>query len=138
MARRYDLRRIKIHRNYSVPEVVKLLGVHKHTVSRWIARGLPLIDRRRPFLIHGADLRAFLMASQPAKQPLRPGQIYCLRCRAAKCPAGDIADLVPRSPTSGALIGICPTCDGMMYRAVKLAAVDRARGNVEVALQKAQ
>ena len=60
MARRHDCRRVKIHRTYTIAEVAALVGVHKHTVSRWIAEGPPTTDHKRPFLIHGADLRAFL------------------------------------------------------------------------------
>jgi excisionase family DNA binding protein len=135
MARRYDIRRVKIHRTYSPSEAGKLLGVHKHTVSRWIASGLPLIERKRPYLIHGADLRTFLSARRPRKQPLRPGEMYCLRCRAPKRPAGDMADLVPRSAETGTLIGICPTCTGMMHRAVGLGGVERARGDLVVAVR---
>src|SRR5215204_2484001 len=93
MARRYDIRRVKIHRTYSVSEVARLLRVHKHTVGRWIATGLPLIEQKKPYLTHGSDLREFLAARQPAKQPLRPGEMYCLGCRAAKRPAADMADL---------------------------------------------
>jgi excisionase family DNA binding protein len=137
MARRYNIRRVKIHRSYTPSEVSKLLGVHKHTVARWIASGLPLIERKRPYLIHGADLRAFLAARQPRKQPLRAGEMYCLRCRAPKQPAGNMADLVPRSATTGTLIGICPTCGGLMHRAVSLGAIERARGALSVAFRMA-
>jgi excisionase family DNA binding protein len=100
MARRYNIRRVKIHRTYTPTEVGKLLNVHKHTVGRWIASGLPLIERKRRYLIHGADLRRFLAAHQPRKHPLRPGEMYCLRCRAPKRPAGDMADLILRLPAA--------------------------------------
>jgi excisionase family DNA binding protein len=132
MARRYNIRRVKIHRTYTQSEAGKLLGVHKHTVGRWIASGLPLIERKRPYLIHGADLKTFLAARQPRKQPLRPGEMYCLPCRAPKRPAGDMADLVHRSATTGTIIGICPTCERFMHRAVSLGAIDRARGDLAV------
>jgi excisionase family DNA binding protein len=135
MARRYNIRRVKIHRTYTPSEAAKLLGVHKHTVGRWIVSGLPLIERKRPYLIHGADLRTFLAARQPQKQPLRPGEMYCLGCRTPKRPAGDMADLVGRSATTGTLSGICPTCDRLMYRAVSLGAVENACGNLAVALR---
>jgi hypothetical protein len=59
MARRFNYRRVKIHRTYTVAEVAAL-GVHKHTVRRWIAAGLPTTDAKRPLLVNGAELRAFL------------------------------------------------------------------------------
>jgi excisionase family DNA binding protein len=136
MARRYNIRRVKIHRTYTVAEVCKLLRVHKHTVGRWIASGLPLIDRRRPYLIHGTDLREFLAAQQPQKHPLQPGEMYCLGCRAPRRPAGKMADFAPRTKMTGTLIGICPECECFMHRAVSLGAIDRVRGNLAVAVKK--
>lgn len=132
MARRYNLRRVKIHRSYSVSEVGRLLEVHKHTVSRWIASGLPLIDQRRPYLVHGTDLRKFLAARQPRKQPSRPGEIYCVRCRAPKRPACDMAEYQPQTASTGALIGICPTCERLIHRFVAPAHIERASGDLEV------
>jgi excisionase family DNA binding protein len=136
MARRYNLRRVKIHRTYTPAEIGKLLGVHKLTVGRWIGSGLPLIERRRPYLIHGADLREFLAARQPRKQPLQPGEIYCLGCRAPRRPAGDMADLILHTQTMGTLVGICPVCDRYLYRAISLGAVDRVAGHLAVAVRK--
>src|SRR5262249_27680796 len=105
--RRYDCRRVKKHRSYTVAEVEKLLDVHPHTVRRWIANGLPVVSTTRPVLIHGEDLRAFLEARRPRRQPLRPGMIYCVGCRAPKRPDGNTADYLARGPRHGALVGIC-------------------------------
>src|SRR5271166_3056079 len=114
MARRYNIRRVKINRSYSISEAAKLLGKAKHTISRWIDAGLPLIEHKRPFLILGSDLRDFLKARQPKKQPCRAGEIYCVRCRAPKRPAFDEADFLPKTPTTGQLAGLCPTCESMI------------------------
>ena len=63
MAKRHPNHRlVKIHRNYTVEEVASLLGVHRNTVREWVKRGLATIDRKRPMLIHGRDLAAFLQA----------------------------------------------------------------------------
>ena len=138
MARRYNIRRVKIHRSYSVSEVAKLLGVHKHTVTRWIERGLPLIEQKRPFLIHGSDLRDFLTAQQPRKQPCRAGEIYCLRCRAPKRPACDMVDYIPKTPTAGLLRGICPSCESLIHRVANVATLASVRGDLNVTHQPAQ
>lgn len=135
MARRHNVRRVKIHWAYSVSEAAKLLGVHKHTVSRWIDRGLPLIEQKRPFLIHGSDLRDFLMAQQPRKQPCRAGEIYCVRCRAPKRPACDMVDYIPKTTTTGLLTGICPTCELLIHRMVNVAALSSVRGDLSVTRQ---
>jgi excisionase family DNA binding protein len=138
VARRFNYRRVKIHRNYEIAEVAVLLGVHKHTVRRWIAAGLPTTDSRRPLLIHGADLRAFLEARVPKTQPCRPGEFYCLRCRAPKRPAFDMADYTPSTPSRGLLSGFCPTCETTIYRAVSLASLTQKLGGLKVALPTAE
>jgi excisionase family DNA binding protein len=93
MAKRHDRRRVKIHINYDITEVADLLGVHKHTVRRWIAAGLPTTDDKRPLLIHGAELLAFLKTREPAKQRCKPGEFFCLGCKSPKRAAGDMAGL---------------------------------------------
>ncbi len=135
MTRRYDLRRVKIHRTYTISEAALLLGVHKHTVSRWIAAGLPLVVPTRPFLIHGSDLRVFLAAQQPRKQPCRAGEIYCLPCRGPKRPAGNRVDYFPETPAKGLLRGSCPTCGRPIYRLASLATLATVCGDLSVTRQ---
>jgi hypothetical protein len=138
MARRYDSRRVKIHRSYSVAEIEKLLDVHKNTVLRWTRLGLNPIERKRPLLIHGSDLRAFLNAHKPRKQPCRAGELYCVKCRAPKRPACDMVDYVPRSPTVGAIQGLCPTCESIIYRVVKRANLDTVCAGLNISHRDAQ
>src|SRR5271166_6256497 len=89
-------RLVKIHRSYTVEETAKLFGAHKNTVRAWVKAGLPTCDEKRPMLILGHDLSAFLQARRALhKQTCRPGEIYCVRCRAPKLPAGGMADYQP-------------------------------------------
>jgi hypothetical protein len=128
-----DHRRVKLHRSYLIEEAARLLDVHKNTVRAWIRHGLPLIDRERPQLIHGTDLIDFLKRRRAQnRRPCEPGQIYCVRCRTSKAPAGDIADYVARTSGTGDLIGLCPTCETLIYRRVSLARLDQMRGVLEV------
>ena len=136
MARRFDCRRVKLHRSYTISELSALIGAHKHTIGRWIAAELKTTDARRPLLIHGADFRAFMKAREPIKQVCQPGEFYCLGCRAPKRPALDMADYHPRTPLRGSLSGICPDCGRMIYRATTLAKLDRIRGGLDVTLQR--
>jgi excisionase family DNA binding protein len=138
MARRHSSRRVKIHRNYTIAEAAALLGAHKHTVSRWIAAGLPTTDARRPLLIQGEDLRAFMRAREPEKHPCRPGEFYCLRCRAPKRPAYDMADYIPKTKSRGLLRGICPTCETLIHRAASLGTIAQKCGGLEVAFPRAE
>jgi hypothetical protein len=137
--RRPNPRRAKIHRSYTVQEIAKLYGVHKNTVREWIRAGLATIDDRRPQLVLGSVLLAFVQARRlKNKRPCKPGEIYCVRCRAPKNPAGDFADYKPTSSTSGQMIGICPTCECLMYRAVSLAKLAQVCGKLAVTIAKEQ
>ena len=120
MAKRHpNYRLVKIHRTYTVEEVASLFGVHRNTVREWIKRGLPTIDRKRPMLIHGRELAAFLHARRVKnKETCQPGELYCVRCRVPRTPAGDMAEYRASTKVLGNLIGICPSCECLMYRRV--------------------
>jgi len=130
---------VKIHRNYTVEDIARSFDLHKNTVRQWIKRGLPTIDKHRPALVLGRDLAAFLQAQRrKAKQPCLPGFIYCMKCRAPRAPAGDMAEYRPMNATGGNLIGICPDCDKMMYRRVNRARLDAVKGNLDVSFTPAE
>jgi len=127
----------KIHRNYTVEEIATLFGVHRNTVRAWIKRGLPTSDDRHPLLILGRDLAAFLQAQRAKnKRTCQPGEIYCVRCRAPKAPAGAMADYEALSATQGNLIAICLDCETIIYRRVSLAKLELIRGNLEIIFRR--
>ena len=128
-------RLVKIHRSYTVEEVARRLGVHRNTVREWVKRGLPTCDDKRPLLILGRDLVAFLKARRlKNRRSCQPGEIYCVRCRAPRTPAGGMADYQPMTVTLGNLIGICPCCDSLIYRRVNPAKLGQIRGSLAVTL----
>jgi hypothetical protein len=140
MSKRHPNPRLaKVHRNYTVEDVARLFGVHRNTVREWVKVGLPTNDNRRPMLILGVDLIAFLrMRRAKNKRTCQPGEIYCVRCRAPKAPAGDMADYQPVTDTLGNLIAICSDCDALMYRRVSLAKLAHVRGKLEITMSKAE
>lgn len=139
MAKRHPNHRLaKIHRNYTVEEIASLFGIHRNTVREWVKRGLPTSDDKRPMLILGRDLSAFLQARRAKnKRPCQPGEIYCVRCRAPKPPAGDMADYQAMTETLGNLIGICPSCESMMFRRVNLSKLGLVRGKLDITMPQA-
>lgn len=139
MAKRHpNPRLVKIHRTYTVDEIARLYGFHRNAVRGWVKRGLPTIDCRRPFLIHGQDLRDFLQKRRQAKrQRLQPGQMFCFRCRTPREPAGQMADYIPATEKLGNLVGICPVCETMMNRRINVLRLDQVRGNLDVRLPEA-
>ena len=128
----------KIHRSYTVEEIASLYGVHRNTVREWVKRGLPTSDDRRPMLILGRDLVAYLQARRKKnRRTCQPGEIYCVRCRAPKAPAGDMADYQAVTATLGNLIAICSDCETLMYRRVSFPKLEQIRGNLDITFPKA-
>lgn len=133
MPRSLNPNRVKIHRNYTVEEVACLLDIHKNTVRAWIKGGLPVCDERRPTLILGAQLRNYLQIKrQSRKHKCRIFEMYCMRCRQPKRPAGDMVDLAPVLASANRLTGLCPTCGSLMNRFASDASLERIKEKLEV------
>jgi hypothetical protein len=139
MSRHPNYRLVKIHRNYTVEEITRVLNVHKNTVRNWFKQGLPAIDRHKPTLILGSILSRFLQDRREGGQKrCAPGEIYCVKCRAPVQPAGNMADYLPITTTSGNLRGICPACETLVYRRVNWARINEIRGRLEITIPQAQ
>ena len=131
-------RLVKIHRSYTVEEIVNLFGNHKNTVRGWVKAGLITSDDKRPMLILGHDLAAFLQARRVKnKQTCKPGEIYCVRCRAPKFPADDMAVYSIVTEKIGNLAAICPDCNSIMNRRVSLAKLEQVRGQMDITMPQA-
>lgn len=136
--RRLNPRLVKIHRSYTVEEVATLLGLHRNTVRQWVKNGLPTCDLKRPMLILGRELAAFLQARRAHKRrTCALGQLYCLRCREPRDPAGRMADYQPLTATLGNLIAICSICDLLMYRRVSLTKIHSFRSILDITMPQA-
>ncbi len=132
-------RLVKIHQSYTVEEAARLLSVHRHTVRRWLKEGLHCLTEQKPFLILGRHLFAFLTAKRAKhKQKCRPGEIYCVRCRAPKAPAGGMVEFKPSIGPLGNLAGICPDCNSMMYRRASEAKLAIVCGSLEITISEAE
>lgn len=133
-----NCRRVKIHRSYTVEDIASLLEVHKNTVRQWIKAGLPTIDDRRPKLILGRQLIAFLQARRASKKRgCHSGEIFCVRCRAPKFPAAGIAEYRPINEKIGNLAAICPDCHSMIYRCVSIMRLGEVRGEMDITFPQA-
>jgi hypothetical protein len=137
-ARHPNPRLAKIHHSYVVEEVSRLFNIHKNTVRNWLRQGLTAIDRQRPTVIRGVELRRFLIARRArARQKCGPGRIFCLPCRAPKVPAGNMAECIALGETTGFLQGICPDCDRIIYRRVNPQKLDVVRGELDLTITQA-
>jgi hypothetical protein len=137
--KRLNLRRVKIHRNYSVEETAMVFRVHKNTVRAWLKSGLQPIDNRRPILILGRQLASFLHARrEQTRQRCGAGELYCFRCRAPRRAAVRVADYLPIAPRSGNLRASCADCGTRMFRRVSLKMLATVAGDLQVTLPEAQ
>lgn len=137
-AKRFNARLIKLHRPYSVDEISRTLGAHKNTVRGWISEGLPAFTEKRPTVILGNDLRAFLERKQKAaKCPSGPGRFHCFKCRQPMRPALGMVEYRPRNALSGNLKAICEGCGGWMHRAARLASIPAIMPNIDVQITEA-
>jgi hypothetical protein len=132
-------RRIKRLRLYTVEELADVLELHKNTVRIWQKKlGLEPIDGRRPALFRGIDVIGFLQSRRSmSKRSCGPGELYCFKCRTPKIPAGQMADLVVERPSNGCLVGICPTCNTMLYRRINPSRIASFRGVLEIRIETA-
>jgi len=132
-------RRVKAHRSYTVEELAQLCDVHENTVRAWRKAGLSPVDDDRPTLFKGQTVSAFLKdRREKAKKPCGAGMIFCLPCREPKRPAGDWADYVPITATTGNLRGICPACDRLIHRRVNWTRIGSVAGDLHVRFTTAE
>lgn len=136
--RNVNHRLVKTRRTYTTEEAARLFGIHRNTVRAWLKAGLSTIDKTRPALIAGSDLVDFLLKRrQRNKRPCAAGELYCLRCRVPRRPAGNEAHYHPITATTGNLEGVCPECSLRMFRRVNRACLDAARGNLTIRMPEA-
>ncbi len=120
--RRCALNRIKTGICYEVAEIAKLFGMHRNTVRHWLREGLKTIDDRRPLLIHGAALKAFLAERQTARKHVcGPGELFCFKCRVPRTPYGGMADVAEHTAKIARLTAICSVCETAMHRTIRRA-----------------
>jgi hypothetical protein len=124
---------VKRHLSYTVEEVARLFGIHRNTVREWIKRGLPTCDNRRPTLLVGRHLFEFLRARELTnRRRCAAGEIYCMKCRQPRRPAGGMVDYVERDRGPGNLVGICPSCETLMFRRVNRSKLEEVTADLHV------
>lgn len=126
-------RTIRIHRAYTIDEAARETGACRATVRRWLKGGLPSVNDKRPVLILGGNLAAFLKG-KPKRQPCQPEECFCLKCRKPRKPALAMADYVPITLIGGNLRAICGVCGTLMHKRIALAGLAALRGILDVAI----
>lgn len=107
----YNVRLIRRDLSYTVEELTACLGVHENTVRKWIKSGLPVVDEKRPFLVHGAALIAFLNGRQASRKVrLKPDEFYCVKCRCPRTAFDGKVNILPRNRLMINLKSTCTVC----------------------------
>lgn len=137
MAKRPNPNLAKIHRNYTVEEVANLFSVHKNTVRLWVKDGLVTNDDKRPMLILGVELKQYLQSKRKVnKRKCLAYEIYCVRCREPQLPDGNMVDFEPINCTMGRLIGLCPSCNGIINKYFNIAQLEQIKGELDITFPK--
>jgi len=130
--------RVKTHYVYTVWEAAQAVGRHRQTIIRWIKDKGLIADRSKvPWLIKGADLKAFLghgRAQSKSKMVLH--HLYCLGCKGPQEPDGKFAEYTQATPTSGMLKALCPSCGSIINKIVCRSDLEAIRAKIEVTVQQ--
>ena len=133
--KRFNRRHLKRHRAYTVHEIAELLRVHKNTVRGWSRP--PTTDDRRPALVLGSDLIAFLTARRASKRRrCGPGQFYCLRCRQPRRPINDKAEYRPFGRSFGNVGATCEACKGRVWRRVSWGRINSVLPGIQIQMKQ--
>jgi hypothetical protein len=131
--RRVNPNVVKLNRTYDVFQLAGCCGVHKNTVLIWRKAGLEPIDSLKPIVFHGSVVREFLKKrNAQRKRPCGPGKLYCFRCREPRTPALGLVEYVALTATSGNLRAFCGTCETVMHRKVRRAALATTMPDIDV------
>lgn len=118
MPKSANLSGIKTLRNYTIQEAAAVAAVSDRTIRAWIKQGLPAMVDERPTLVRGDALVAFIKGRRKArKTPMGQDQFYCLKCRAARKPAGLLVDCKLEDQRAR-LSAICEVCDTIMHKPI--------------------
>ena len=124
---------VKANRCFDVAELAIRLGVHRNTIRAWQRKGLKPLPDGRPVMFTSAAVNAFLYSRKSARRvKCPPGTFYCLRCRAARRPAGGLVEFIPINAASGNLKGICGTCGATMHRRAPIAGIVAIMPGIDV------
>ncbi len=138
MGKRHNPNLVKIHRSYLVGEVADLFSVHKNTVRSWVRDGLATNDYKRPMLILGSELKGYLQSKRKRnKRKCLLYEMYCVRCRSPQIPYENMVDYEPINSNMGCLIGLCPSCEGIINKFCNVANLEKIKGKLDITFTKA-
>ena len=132
MTRRHNPIRIKADCSYTAAEIAMALDVRSHTVCRWVSKGLQPFDHHRPRLFYGREVQVFLRRFNKPREPLGPGEFYCVSCKGRRLPVRGEIWLTPRSERTADYTADCSGCGRRVFRRVRIADVHQKLGSARL------
>lgn len=127
---------IKSYHCYTPKEAATLVGVSPRTIRNWTRDGLQLLDTSHPPLIRGDDLRNHITAQRKDRKVKTDlCELYCLRCRACRAPAGAMADCEIKG-NKAMLAAICDVCEAIMCKPISLASLPTIRAKLDLTIKR--
>lgn len=137
MARRPNWRAIRKHKPYTTEKVAAALGVCRATVRNWVTRqGLPAFREKRPWILNGEDIIAFLEAREAPKAKCALGECYCLKCRAPRAAAFGEAEILITKTGRPNLRALCAVCGGLMHKRISPARICEIEAILKITSRK--
>jgi hypothetical protein len=127
---------IKSFRCYTFEEAAEITGVSARTIRNWASNGLRLLDRSRPILIRGDDLRDYIKDQRESRKVMcGPDEFFCCRCRRARKAAGGFADclIVGKRVT---LTALCETCETVVTKPIAEARIPEIARTLDLTIKR--
>jgi len=123
MPKKARLTGIKALKTYTIEEAAEVSGVSTRTIRNWARDGLRVMDRARPTLIRGDDLRNHIKSKRSkGAVKTRIDTFYCVSCRAERRAAEGMADCVISSGRAK-LTALCETCGTLVSKPIAVNAI---------------
>ena len=135
MPTRANYHRIESLRVYTINELVSEIKTSKPMIRQLRQRfGMPVYDEGSVTLVHGADLKiAFAMHYR--KNPLKPHEAYCVRCKVPRRMSPESMETVPQSMTCVRMVGNCEQCGVALNRVLKHSQIEAFKTALERSLR---
>lgn len=114
MFKYYNPNLISGYKSYSVEQICKLYAekkLHPQTIREWVKSGGLEAVSKKPILIYGEVLKAFLQArNNRHKKTLRFDQFKCVKCKEIDTPQNKEIILYQNKSGSFRAVGLCAAC----------------------------
>lgn len=118
MIRKYDYRKAKGNRYYTIKSLAKVYEVHPATVRAWIKNhnlSCAIVDDVRPVLMKGSLVRTWMKEWQDNRGWVcGPGEVSCLTCNGPRRMKPHSFEIETGNTDKITVTGACDECGGRL------------------------